>query len=102
VVVENKPYWEFIDRYDRLHRFFYLDPPYFNCEDYYGEGIFGREDFRRLADPLAGIQGKFMLSINDVPEVREIFGRFRLKEVETRYRVGSGVSSNVKLTPGSN
>jgi DNA adenine methylase len=89
VVVENKPYGEFIDRYDRPHTFLYLDPPYFNCEDYYGEGIFGRDDFQKLADQLAGIQGKFMLSINDVPEIRDIFGAFNLKEVETRYTVGS-------------
>jgi hypothetical protein len=59
--------------------------PDFGCEDYYGKGIFAREDFQRLA----GIQGKFMLSINDTPEIREIFRPFLVREVETRYSVGA-------------
>lgn len=88
VVVENKPYADFIGRYDRPHTFFYLDPPYFGCEDYYGKGIFAREDFERLAGQLAGIEGKFMLSINDTPEIRAVFGAFRLHEVTTKYSVG--------------
>lgn len=41
-----------------------------------------------LAEQLAGIEGKVMLSINDVPEIREIFGGFRLQEVQTKYSVG--------------
>lgn len=94
VVVENRPYGAFIERYDRDHTFFYLDPPYFNCEDYYGPGIFGREDFQTLSDQLAGIEGKFMLSINDTPQIREIFGRFVIREVETRYTVGAANRGN--------
>jgi DNA adenine methylase len=89
VVVENQAYSAFIDRYDRPHTFFYLDPPYFGCEDYYGKGIFAREDFQKLADQLAVLQGKFMLSINDTPEIREVFRQFHLREVQTRYSVGS-------------
>lgn len=93
VVVENQPYAAFIERYDRPHTFFYLDPPYYGCEDYYGTGIFAREDFQRLADQLAGIKGRFMLSINDVPEIREIFDGFNLREVQTRYSVGQAKRS---------
>jgi DNA adenine methylase len=65
VVVENLHYSAFIERYDREHTFFYLDPPYFECEDYYGKGIFGRDDFGRLRDQLSGIKGRFLMSIND-------------------------------------
>lgn len=89
VVVENQPYGAFIERYDRAHTFFYLDPPYFGCEEYYGKGIFSRDDFKRLADQLSGIDGKCMVSINDTPETREIFGGFHVTEVDTRYSVGS-------------
>lgn len=44
-----------------LTTFFYIDPPYWDCEDYYGKGFFSREDFGRLAELLAGVQGKFIL-----------------------------------------
>ena len=36
---------------------------------------------------LAGIQGRFVLSLNDVPEVRAIFGAFHLAEVRTTYTI---------------
>jgi DNA adenine methylase len=34
---------------------------------------------------LAGIKGKFLLSINDHPVVREWYKPFYIEEVETRY-----------------
>ena len=55
---------------------FYLDPPYFGTEDYYGPGVFSAADFEVLSTLLEGIQGRFILSLNDTPEVRAIFGRF--------------------------
>lgn len=88
VYIENRPYQNVIERFDRPDTFFYLDPPYFGCEDYYGKGIFAREDFVVLADMLARLKGKFMLSINDTPEIREIFGGFALRELELTYSVG--------------
>lgn len=90
VLVEWLPYSDFIDRYDRPHTLFYLDPPYYGCEDYYGKNIFSREDFGALSEQLSKINGKFILSINDVPEIREIFGNFDLHEVKTSYSVGGG------------
>jgi hypothetical protein len=48
-----------------------------------------RADFERLAEQLGGIRGQFILSINDTPEIREIFGRFELEEVETTYSIGT-------------
>jgi hypothetical protein len=45
-------------------------------------------DFCRLADILETIQGQFMMSLNDHPEVRRIFAGFRLEEVTTTYSTG--------------
>jgi DNA adenine methylase len=93
VVIECLPYAEFIARYDSPGTLFYLDPPYWGCEGDYGKAMFGRSDFERLAAQLAGIKGRFLMSINDVPEIRELFVRFDLQEVETSYSVGSQVGS---------
>ena len=38
---------------------------------------------------MKGIKGKFILSINDVPEIRQIFKAFYIKEVQTTYTVGT-------------
>jgi DNA adenine methylase len=76
VYIENLNYSDLIRRYDRPHSFFYIDPPYFGCEDDYGKNIFARSDFEVLAAQLKGIEGKFLLSLNDVPEIRDIFADF--------------------------
>lgn len=87
VYIENMPYEKLIQRFDRPKTFFYIDPPYFGCEDDYGKGIFQRSDFTALAGLLGAIQGKFMMSINDVPAIRELFSAFRLETVNTTYQV---------------
>ena len=92
VVVECLPYAEFIRRYDRPDTLFYLDPPYWACERYYGAGVFGREDFERLADLLVGLKGNFIMSLNDTPGAREVFKGFRIEAVETRYSVSAGTN----------
>lgn len=87
VVIECLPYGAFISRYDRAEALFYLDPPYWGSEGDYGKELFGREDFERLAGQLSGLQGRFLMSLNDVPGVREVFAGFRLEEVETSYTI---------------
>ena len=69
---------------------FYLDPPYWGCETDYGKLVFERGDFDRLAGCLRGIEGRFILSINDVPEIRTAFAGFGMQEVETTYTVAKG------------
>ncbi|MGE4528797.1 MAG: DNA adenine methylase [Rhodospirillaceae bacterium] len=87
VVIECLPYAEFIARYDRAETLFYLDPPYFGCEGDYGRHLFARADFERLAALLRGLKGRFLMSINDTPEIRDTFAGFDLREVTTTYSV---------------
>lgn len=90
VYVECLPYADIISRYDGPETFFYLDPPYWDCEAYYGKGIFSREDFSQLATQLANIKGQFLLSLNDTPGVREAFKNFALEAVQTKYTCSNG------------
>jgi DNA adenine methylase len=87
VVIESLPYAEFIARYDRPETLFYLDPPYCGSEHYYGRGMFSREEFEKMAALLATLKGRFILSLNDVDDVRRIFARFDIQRVETAYSV---------------
>lgn len=90
VYVECLPYAGVISRYDGPDTFFYVDPPYWDCENYYGRGVFSKEDFDVLANILAGVKGKFMLSLNDTPGVREVFSSFKIEAVQTKYTCSSG------------
>lgn len=85
VTIECLPYSRVIEVYDRPDTLFYLDPPYWGCEDDYGKNVFSPEDFERLAEQLGRIQGQFLLSLNDTPEVREIFRAFELEAVQVNY-----------------
>ena len=88
VVIERLPWAEFIRRYDRDGTLFYLDPPYWGCEGDYGPGMFVRDEFVPMAEVLRGMRGRFVLSINDKPEVRAVFAGFDIEAVKVRYQVG--------------
>lgn len=82
--------WDvFLARFDRPWTLFYLDPPYWGHENDYGKGIFSRDDFARMAELLSKIEGRFLLSLNDRPEVRDLFGMFQIETVSTRYSVNA-------------
>ena len=95
VTIECLDWAAFVRRYDAPGTLFYLDPPYWGCEGDYGPDLFGREQFALMAEQLATIQGRFMLSLNDLPAVRETFAAFRLTPVSTTYSVGNQASAGV-------
>lgn len=96
VVIECLDFGAFVSRYDGPSTLFYLDPPYWGCEGDYGKDLFSRADFHRLADQLRNSAGSFLLSINDVPEVRDLFGWASIEQVTTSYSV-AGRGQNIKV-----
>ena len=94
VTIENLDFAAFIRRYDRVDTLFYCDPPYWGTEDYYGKELFARADFERLAEALRGLQGRFILSLNDVPQIRELFAWANIQSVNVSYGVsGKGATA---------
>ena len=96
VTIENLDWLAFIDRYDRPETLFYLDPPYHGSEGDYGRDLFGREQFELMADRLRSLKGRFILSINDVPEMREVFGGFTVEDADLRYSLGGGLGVSAR------
>lgn len=89
VTIENLSFEKFIPRYDKVGALFYIDPPYYTNENDYGKGLFKRSDFEVLNELLKGLQGRFILSLNDRSEVREIFGVFNIQAVNVTYTLAS-------------
>jgi DNA adenine methylase len=83
VQIECLPYEQVLEHYDRPETLFYLDPPYYARKLY--RYNFTHDDFVKMSERLAGLRGKFVLSLNDTPEVREIFRRFKVKGIELPY-----------------
>ena len=62
---------------------YYLDPPYWGRKLY--RHNFSRADFEELERRLHQIKGKFILSLDDHPEVRKLFANWRLAPVDIAY-----------------
>ena len=81
---------ECIRLYDRPHTLFFVDPPYFGGEADYAVRF---DRYQALADLLANIKGRFILSLVDCKEARSIFKPFRISTVTLKYTIGRSASS---------
>jgi DNA adenine methylase len=60
--IEGLDFIDCINKYDSENTLFYVDPPYFNTENYYHFHNFDRQRHRELSNILSNIDGKFCLS----------------------------------------
>lgn len=86
--IENLPWQSCVEKYDRPHTLFYMDPPYWQTEGY---GVdFGWAEYEQMADCLGRLKGKAIISLNDHPDVRRCFRGFHMKSTDITYTVGGG------------
>jgi len=86
--IEHLGWDECITKYDRERSLFYLDPPYWGTAGY---GVdFGLDQYQKMADLARSIQGRMLISVNDIPEMRAIFEGLTVKKLDIRYTVGGG------------
>lgn len=83
--VENLSFEKVIDKYDREYSFFFCDPPYWETAGY--GNSFGEKEHLILRDRLINLKGKFLLTINDHPQIREWYKEFNIKKVDVSYSV---------------
>ncbi|RCX32094.1 DNA adenine methylase [Thioalbus denitrificans] len=84
--IESEDWHACMRRYDRPHTLFYMDPPYWKTEGY---GVpFGLEEYGRMATAMRELKGRAIVSVNDIPEMREAFAGFSMREVSLRHTVG--------------
>ena len=93
VTIEHLDGLDCIRRYDRPGTLFFIDPPYLQTAGY--AVPFPDARYQELADLLAGIKGRFILTLNDHPRVREMFSRFNISETQTRYSVSRDAKQRV-------
>lgn len=88
--LENKDYKKIINDYDGGNTFFYLDPPYENSKGLYKDPIINYEELR---DILKNIKGKFLLSLNDSSNIRNIFSNFKIRTIKSPSAGGITIGS---------
>ncbi|EBQ9003856.1 DNA adenine methylase [Salmonella enterica subsp. enterica serovar Blockley] len=86
--IEHLNWEQCIERYDRPHTLFYCDPPYWGTKGY---GVnFPMSEYLRMADLAKSIKGKMVISVNDIPEMREAFAGLEIRSLDHKYSVGGG------------
>lgn len=83
VIIECLDFRDILTRYDRDYTLFFCDPPYLETASYKVE--FGEADHADLAGLLAGIKGKFLLTINDHPKIRRLYKGFEVRPYSINY-----------------
>ncbi len=85
-LIEHLPWAECVKKYDRPHTLFYFDPPYWETAGY---GVpFEFEEYEAMRKVMDSMNGKAILSINDHPDIRQVFRGLPQKSVPIRYTVG--------------
>ena len=95
VMIECLDFRDLIPRYDRYYTLFFLDPPYWKINGY--EHNFVEQDFYDLAEVLANVKGRFLMTLNETPEVRKIFERFTIEKVELKYSMSKQEGSRSQV-----
>lgn len=78
-ILENRDWKELvdIDFYNAKNSFWYLDPPYYKANDSgYYETNFTHQHHWDLALGINKLKGKFMISYDDEPEIREYYKNY--------------------------
>ena len=92
-LVYTSPFICLSKQYDFEDAFFYCDPPYTSgC----GYEVTSTTDFdhERLRDVLKDIKGRFLLSYDDSPKVRELYKGYEMIEVERQNGINNREGTN--------
>ena len=80
-IIENLDWERCVRLYDRPETFFFFDPPYTECGDT-AYKAWTTADVLRLREVLDSLKGRWIVSLNNAPDIRQIFGDCQVKAVE--------------------
>jgi DNA adenine methylase len=90
--IENLDWETCLKKWDREYTLHFLDPPYWETEGY---GVpFDLVEYEKLAEAMSTMKGSAVLTINDHPKMRHIFGKFSFDTVSINYTIGGSGTGN--------
>ena len=80
-IIEHQSAFDLIPQYDTEKAFFYCDPPYSQGAGYITTST---KDFKHeeLKDLLSNIKGRFLLSYDDAPMIKDLYKDFNIISIE--------------------
>ncbi len=82
VLIENLPWEECFERYNREQTFMYIDPPYPDNKCNYAHNMKNWDEHRILAEKLKGATCKWALSSYDNAEIRDLYADFNILSLQ--------------------
>ena len=100
VTIEHVDWEKCLRIWDRTESFFFLDPPYTACTSTL-YSPWTAADVLRLRDRLDALKGRWMVTLNDHPDVRRAFTGCKIKAVSRPKGIGGGGKAygEVIITP---
>ena len=87
VFIEHLHWADCIERYDSTKTLVYCDPPYFGTTGY---GLtFDMAQYVRMAEIMRNMKGRMVVSVNDIPAMREAFADFEIEPLAIKYSKGT-------------
>ncbi|MFA0816013.1 MAG: DNA adenine methylase [Anaerofustis sp.] len=96
VTIESLDFRKVMKHYDSADTLFFLDPPYLDTMGY-AVGDFGINDYYDLHAIINQISGKFILTVNDHPDLRNMFKDFNFIEHDVLYSMMSNKAKQRKF-----
>ena len=94
-IIEHLDWCQCIERYDRPHTLFYCDPPYWGTEGYGVDFPIG--NYVHMAELARSIKGRIIISVNDIPEMRQAFNEMNIHRVNINYSLAGKPSPRQEL-----
>ena len=94
-LIEHLDWHQCIERYDRTHTLFYCDPPYWGTEGYGVDFPIG--NYIHMSELARSIKGKMIISVNDIPEMRQAFKGLNIQTVDINYSLAGRPSPRQEL-----
>jgi len=85
VKILTQDYAKVLKKYDDPEAFHFIDPPYENSDKLYKHSMIDYEKMNKL---LKSLKGKFLLTLNDSPEIRRVFKGFEITPFHHAYMGG--------------
>jgi DNA adenine methylase len=96
VVIENISYERCFGNYDSKDSFFFIDPPYLGTVQK-AYASWTEDDLRLFRKRVGKLQGKWVVTLNDVPFNRDLFAGCNILATETQNRLGNNRTSKGKI-----
>ncbi len=85
VAIDHLDFRDCIKNWDSRETFFFLDPPYLTSKSHgwYGNN-FKLDDHEDLAKILASVKAKWLLTLDDAPELRRLYNRYSIRRISSK------------------